>query len=162
MRAGAGPSRAWWGAGAALAGIAVLALFGPGGLWDGDRGAGTPVPATPAQVTAPAPVAAPTEAAPLLEPPKAPALPDAAPAPADAYVGQWADGAGNRLTVTRIQADRYALVLTGGGVVETYDGVLSDGRVHFVRGIDGDWLQARGEDRRCLYVGSGETFCRTG
>jgi hypothetical protein len=159
MRDGAGPSRAWWGAGAALAGIVALAVFGPSGMWGG--GATTPAPAPSASVEAP-PAVAPSEAPPEIGPPKAPALPDAVAAPPDAYVGQWADAAGNRLTVARTAPDRYALVLTSGAAVETYDGVLSDGRVHFVRGIDGDWLQARKGDARCLYLGTGDSFCRTG
>lgn len=165
MRGRAGPSRAWWGAGAALAGIVALAVFGPGemwgDMWGGGAGQGIPAPVASAPVIAEAPPATPTPT-PLLEPPKAPVLPDAVAAPADAYVGQWADAAGNRLNVTRTQPDRYALVLTGGGVVETYDGVLSDGRVHFVRGIDGDWLQARAGTADCLYLGTGETFCKAG
>lgn len=159
MRGGAGPSRAWWGAGAALAGIIALAVFGTDGMWDG--GSITPVPTQSAPVGAPSAVAQ-TQAPPEIGPPKAPALPDAVAAAPDAYVGQWADAAGNRLTVTRTTPERYALVLTNGPAVETYDGVLSDGRVHFVRGIDGDWLQARKGDARCLYLGTGESFCRTG
>lgn len=162
MRSGAGPSRAWWGAGAALAGIVALAVLGPGATWDGMWGGSEGLTPAPAPVAAPVPQPMPTEAAAEIGPPKAPPIPDAVAAPPDAYVGQWADNAGNRLTVTRTARDRYALTLTGGGVVEIYDGVLSDGRVHFVRGIDGDWLQARRGDARCLYLGSGESFCRAG
>lgn len=44
---------------------------------------------------------------------------------------------------------------------ESYDGVLKDGRIHFPRGIDGDWLQAT-EAGDCLLLGSGVRFCTAG
>jgi hypothetical protein len=157
-------SRAWLGAGAALAGIVAIALFRPGGWWGSDTPGASPAPpaAGPALAGLPAPVPA---ATPLLEPPKAPPLPAAKAAPPDAYVGQWGDAAGNWLTVSRTAPDRYALVLAfaDGGGSESYDGIVSDGRVHFTRGIDGDWLQVRDGDRPCLYLGvSGEVYCRAG
>ena len=58
MRGGAGPSRAWWGAGAALAGIVALAVFGPDGMWGG--GSTTPAATLSTPAAAP-PVVAPTK-----------------------------------------------------------------------------------------------------
>ncbi|WP_347302885.1 hypothetical protein V5740_12940 [Croceibacterium sp. TMG7-5b_MA50] len=156
--------RAWLGAGAALAGILAIALLRPGGWWAGDGGTATSAPSAVVPAPTGSPLPSPS-ATPLLEPPTAPTLPAAASAPPDAYVGQWGDAGGNRLTVRRTAPDRYALVLAyaGDGGSETYDGIVSDGRVHFTRGIDGDWLQVRAGDRPCLYLGiSGEVYCKAG
>ncbi len=151
-------SQTWWAAAAtAVAGIVVLAAVVPG---DAPSDDGPGIVAAPAPVVAPVSAASATPTPPLLKPPAPPPVADAVAATADVFVGQWVDAAGQRLTVTQTLPDRYTLTLTTGDATESYDGVLRDGRVHFVRGIDGDWLQARAANRRCLYLGTGDLFCR--
>jgi len=120
----------------------------------------TPVVAPTGSVTvrptaAPPAAAPPVIAEPLLTPPTPPSLPEAVAAAPDAFVGAWRAADGQRLHVTATGSDRYGVTVGG----EQYDGVLRDGRVHFPRGIDGEWLQATAAGD-CLLLGSGTRFCR--
>ncbi len=90
---------------------------------------------------------------PLLAPPVAPVVADTVAAPGDTFVGEWRADDGQRLSVVA-QAGGYGVTLGD----ERYDAVVKDGRLHFPRGIDGDWLQAVAS-APCLVLGSGTRFC---
>ncbi len=96
-------------------------------------------------------------AAPLLKPPTPPSLPGAVAAAPDAFIGDWAAVDGQRLGVVATAGGGYGVSIGD----ERYDGVLKDGRVHFPRGIDGEWLQATAAGD-CLLLGSGVRFCTVG
>lgn len=68
----------------------------------------------------------------------------------------WRTSRGERLQVIATGHGRYGVTLGE----ERYDGVLKEGRIHFARGIDGDWLQAVDQEP-CLVLGSGTRFCRS-
>lgn len=104
--------------------------------------------------TTSAPVVA--KADPLLTPPVPPPLAGAVPASPDAFIGKWRTTDGQQLIVTVEGSGRYGITLGD----EEYDGVLKNGRIHFPRGIDGEWLQVTEGHGHCLHLGSGTAFCR--
>lgn len=155
MSAKASNRYAWPILGSAMLVIALMAWFATRFSDDPiDGGAGSVTVRPQPHVTTPAPVV--TRAEPLLTPPVPPPLAGAIAADPDAFIGKWRTTDGQQLVVTAQGNGRYRVVLGD----EEYDGVVKNGRVHFPRGIDGEWLQVTDKNDHCLHLGSGTAFCR--